>query len=163
MARIKKKIDRREMSISPERAAMLKGLCLHGLIGCLFAGALGAGFYYVKEYVDNEVVMATEPPTIIIKNKPHWMSEFLVQRIAATARPAGLHSAFDHEMLVKRARHWKPIRGSARCMKCGGRIAKSRATRLRLIVNTECRWRLVKWGASILAGGSRRVQVAGTI
>lgn len=95
-----KKSERREIEISPERAAFLRKVALHTLIGCVFFGALGVGFYYVKQYVDHEVVMPTEPPAIVIKNKPRWMSEFLVQRIAATARPRGLHSAFDHAMLV---------------------------------------------------------------
>ena len=100
MARTKKKTERREIEITPQRAAFFKALGVHGLAGCFFFGALGAGFYYVKKYVDRQVVMATEPPTIVIKNRPHWMSEFLVQRIAASARPTGLHSAFDHDMLV---------------------------------------------------------------
>ena len=101
MRRSKKKMDRKQFEISPERAALLKQLCLHGLIGCLFFGSLGAGYHYVKKYVDDQVAMPTEAPAIVIKNKPRWMSEYLVQKIAASARPTGLHSAFDHDMLVK--------------------------------------------------------------
>jgi hypothetical protein len=100
MGRSKKNNDRREIEISPERAALLRKICIHGLIGCLFFGGLGAGFYYIKDYVDHEVVKPTDAPTIVIKNKPHWMSEFLVQRIAATARPKELHSPFDHQSLI---------------------------------------------------------------
>ncbi|MDB5329304.1 MAG: hypothetical protein JWP03_455 [Phycisphaerales bacterium] len=101
MAKPKKKAERREIHISPERAAMLRRSGIHLAIACVFFGAIGVGFYYVKQYVDREVAMPTEPPTIVIKNRPHWMSDFLVQRIAATARPAGLHSAYDHDMLVQ--------------------------------------------------------------
>ncbi|HWE01524.1 MAG TPA: hypothetical protein VG326_03875 [Tepidisphaeraceae bacterium] len=101
MARTKKKFDRREIAISPERAALIKRVCFHGIIACLFFGSLAAAFYYTKQYVEREVVMATEPATIVIKNKPRWMSDFLVRRIAATARPAGLHSAFDRQVLVR--------------------------------------------------------------
>jgi hypothetical protein len=101
MAKPKKKAQRREIHISPERAAMLRRAAIHLAIACAFFGALGAGFYYVKQYVDREVVVPTDPPTIVIKNRPQWMSDFLVQRIAATARPAGRHSAYDHDMLVQ--------------------------------------------------------------
>ena len=100
MARSKKKFDRREIEISPEWVAFFKKAAIQLGIACLFFGGLGAGFYYVKQYVDREVVIATEPPTVVIKNKPRWMSDFLVRRIAAIARPSGPHSAFDHQMLV---------------------------------------------------------------
>ncbi|HET6251461.1 MAG TPA: hypothetical protein VFE47_27500 [Tepidisphaeraceae bacterium] len=101
MGRATKKLGRREIEISPERAALLRRIAIHGLIACFFFGGLGVGFYYIKQYVDREVAMPTEPPTIIIKNKPHWMSDFLVRRIAATARPTRLHSAYDHDLLVQ--------------------------------------------------------------
>ncbi|HWE94829.1 MAG TPA: hypothetical protein VG269_12765 [Tepidisphaeraceae bacterium] len=101
MAKPKKKAERREIHISPETAATLRRSGIHLAIACVFFGAIGVGFYYVKQYVDREVAMPTEPPTIVIKNRPHWMSDFLVQRIAATARPSGLHSAYDHDMLVQ--------------------------------------------------------------
>src|SRR5580698_9283012 len=101
MSRQKYKSDRREIELSPERVAMIRKLCIHGIIGCLFFGGLAAGFYYVRQYVNTEVAMPSEPPTIVIKNRPRWMSDFLLQRIAATARPTGMRSAFDHDMLVE--------------------------------------------------------------
>ena len=97
MARTKKKSERGGGGGRP----ILRAVCLNGLIAVMFFGGIGAGFYCIKQYVEREVVVATEPPTNVIKNKPHWMSEFLVQHIAATARPKGLHSAFDHDALVQ--------------------------------------------------------------
>jgi len=99
MGKSKNKAERREIEISPERAAMIKKICIHGGIACLFFGTLATSFHFCRQYVD-KVVIPKEAPTIVIKNKPHWMSDFLLRRIAATARPAGLHSAFDHDMLV---------------------------------------------------------------
>ena len=43
---------------------------------------------------------ATESPNVVLKNRPVWMSDFLAEQIAKTARPAGTHSAFDHQLLV---------------------------------------------------------------
>lgn len=104
MGKAKKKPERREIEISPQRAALIKKIVVHGVIACLFFGGIGTGFYYVKDYVDREVAVPSEPPTIVIKNRPHWMSDLLVERIAATARPRGLHSAFDREMLAQARR-----------------------------------------------------------
>ncbi|HZL37866.1 MAG TPA: hypothetical protein VFC78_21290 [Tepidisphaeraceae bacterium] len=100
MGKASKKNERREIHISPERAALLRKVFAHGLMTCLFVGGLGAGFYYVKQYVDREVAIPSEPPTIVIKHRPAWMSDLLAERIAASARPTGISSAFDHDMLV---------------------------------------------------------------
>lgn len=89
------------MSSNPQRAAFMRRLALNGVIGCLFFGALGTGFYHVKQYVDEQVLVPTREPSVVLKNKPRWMSEFLCQKIAETARSPGLHSAFDHDMLVQ--------------------------------------------------------------
>lgn len=101
MARNKKKMERREIHITPERAAWLRKVAVHSVIGLAFIAALGTGFYYVRQYVTTEVTPARQAPTIVLKNRPHWMSDFLVQRLAAMARPKTVADAFDHDMLVE--------------------------------------------------------------
>lgn len=94
-----KKSDRFEIELSPEKAALYRRIGLHSAIALLFFGSLWVGFHYVKQYVDHEM-MPQKPPMIVIKNRPHWMSDFLVQRIAGTVRPTGVRSAFDRELLL---------------------------------------------------------------
>ncbi len=76
MARTKNKSGRKETGAASR--AIARKILLHVAIAVMFFAAVGSGFYYVKQYVDTEVAVATEPPTIVLKNKPHWMSEFLV-------------------------------------------------------------------------------------
>ena len=40
----------------------------------------------------------------MLLNRPAWMSDALAKRISDAARPAGAHSAFDHQLLVDTAR-----------------------------------------------------------
>src|SRR5690348_12512383 len=87
-------------AIDPKRAQLLRKVALHLAIALIFLGGLGAGFYYLQDYVKKEVAGIVEPTTIVIRNRPHWMSDFLVEKIAQTARPAGGRSAFDRQMLV---------------------------------------------------------------
>lgn len=98
MAKPKKQSSRKPTD--PKRAALVRKIILHTFIACLFFGGLGVGFWYVQEYVQHDVANPTEPPTIVIKNKPHWMSDFLVEKIAETARPKAMKSAFDRQMLL---------------------------------------------------------------
>ena len=49
---------------------------------------------------EQKLVPATESPVVLLKNRPVWMSDFLAEQIAKTARPDGTHSAFDHQLLV---------------------------------------------------------------
>ncbi len=36
----------------------------------------------------------------MLKNQPVWMTDFLAEQIAKSAQPAGIHSVFDHDLLV---------------------------------------------------------------
>jgi cell division septal protein FtsQ len=87
--------------IDPKRAQLLRKVLLHCAIAVIFLGGLGAGFYYLQDYVKREVADVAEPRTVVIRNRPHWMSDFLVEKIAMTARPTGVHSAFDKQMLTQ--------------------------------------------------------------
>jgi hypothetical protein len=99
MAKGRKSSDKSEKNA--QRAAAARKVAIHCLIGCLFFGAIGVGFAYVRDYVNSEIATPSGPPAIVIKNRPRWMSDFLAQRIAETARVGGDKSPFDREMLVE--------------------------------------------------------------
>jgi hypothetical protein len=84
----------------PERAARIRRALMHTTAAILLIAALGAGLYLDRGYVEHKLVPAAHAPQIVLKNRPLWMSDFLAEQIARSARPAGIHSAFDHQLLV---------------------------------------------------------------
>ena len=69
-----------------------------GVIGFLLV--LGTvGFLYLRRYVERKS-FPTDPPDIVLVNRPVWMSDFLAEQIANTARPRTAHSPFDQQMLI---------------------------------------------------------------
>lgn len=72
----------------------------HGLAILLVAGGAFLCVSQLKDHVEKRLTFPTAPPTVVLKNRPAWMSELLASQIAETARPHGVHSAFDHQMLV---------------------------------------------------------------
>jgi hypothetical protein len=69
------------------------------LVIVLAAGS-ALGLHVLWRYVDRQVVFPSAPPRVVLKDRPAWMSDFLAEEIARIARPAGTHSAFDHQLLV---------------------------------------------------------------
>ncbi len=130
----------------PERAARVRLAAGHLMLAVTFAAVLAAAFVVVKRYVERDVVFPTAPPTVMLVNRPVWMSDLLATRIARAAEPVGAHSAFDHRMLVDavdalRRNPWvKDVRQVRR--------AFDRAPGDTLEV--DCAWRapvaLIKWG-----------------
>lgn len=88
----------------PEQLARLRRWCANG--GALLAVmvAIGVGLVVLRRYVDRHIVYPTRPPSIVLKNRPIWMTDFLAQQIAESIRPAGIHSAFDQQMLADRVK-----------------------------------------------------------
>lgn len=86
-----------------ERARRVRRLCAHLLLVGLLAGGVGSGYYYADQYVHQSVAYPSRPLLIVLKNRPPWMNDFLVEQIAMIARPIGAHSAFDHALLVDTA------------------------------------------------------------
>ena len=85
---------------APKRAPGLRRVVLRMCLVMLLIGGGSVGLYCLRQYVERKVVFPTEPPQVVLKNRPAWMSDFLAERIAATARPIGTHSPLDHQMLV---------------------------------------------------------------
>src|SRR5205085_11418901 len=42
----------------------------------------------------------SEPPSVVLKDRPIWVGDFLAEQIARSVRPIGAHSALDHQLLV---------------------------------------------------------------
>ncbi len=104
MARAKKpKPMKLKKLADPQRRRKMIALTMHTLLGIVLFGGIGAGYYYADQYVEQRTGFNTQPLIIVIKNRPPWMNDFLVEQIAAIARPIGAHSTFDHKLLVDTA------------------------------------------------------------
>lgn len=97
-----KKIYPMKKSVNPERRQKIRRVVLQSLAAILFIGGCGVGFYYMRRHVEQRVIFPSEPPRVVLLNRPAWMSDFLAEQIAGALRPAGTHSVLDHQMLVDR-------------------------------------------------------------
>jgi hypothetical protein len=70
------------------------------LLLVVIGGGAAFGLQRLKTYVERDLAFPADPLIVVIKNRPAWMSDDVVEHIATTARPTGAHSAFDHQMLV---------------------------------------------------------------
>ncbi|MBV8781649.1 MAG: hypothetical protein JO353_09645 [Phycisphaerae bacterium] len=55
----------------------------------------------LKQHVDRTIVFSHEPPQVVLKDRPAWMSDFLQRQILASVRPMGSYSAFDRNLLIE--------------------------------------------------------------
>ncbi len=85
----------------PEAIRFRRRATMHLTAIVLFLGGCATGFYFLRSHVEHSLVFPAQPPTIVLKNRPPWMSDFLAGQIAKLARPAGTRSAFDHKLLVE--------------------------------------------------------------
>jgi hypothetical protein len=132
--------------MSPETSAWLRRVGTQASAATLFVLVLAAGVFLLRRYVEREVAFPKKPPTVVLKHRPVWMSDFLAASIAESVRPAGAHSSFDHQMLVDRVAMLKTnpwIRNVAQVRRVHG--AKPGDT-----LEIDCDYRapiaLVKWG-----------------
>jgi hypothetical protein len=91
-------VKRRPMD--PEQAARLRRGAIRGALVFAFVATLSAAYVVTHRYVARRLAHPTAPPTVVLKNRPVWMSDILAEQITRLARPAVAHSAFDHQMLV---------------------------------------------------------------
>jgi hypothetical protein len=85
---------------NPERDAAIRRVSAHIFGVIFFMGALALATYFARDYVARKVAFPSDPPRVVLMNRPAWMSDLLAEEIVRTAKPAGAHSAFDHQMLV---------------------------------------------------------------
>ena len=86
--------------LDPQRLARIRRVLIHTSAAVVFVALLAAALFFDRRYVEHKLVLAKSPPKVVLKNRPVWMSDFLADQIASVARPAGAHSAFDHQLLV---------------------------------------------------------------
>jgi hypothetical protein len=84
----------------PEAAARMRRVMIHSSAALALVVILAAVLFFDRRYVEHKLVIARTPPKVVLKDQPAWMSDFLADQIARVARPAGAHSAFDHQLLV---------------------------------------------------------------
>src|SRR5688572_10594799 len=80
---------------------------LQVLMVVAFLGVCGGAYTAIRGYVQEEVVAQAEPPQVVFKTKPAWMTDLVVKQLAASFRPAKARSVFDRELLVETHRRLK--------------------------------------------------------
>ena len=81
---------------------LLRAAGLQGSGAVLAFICVAACVILMRGYVEREVTFPKAPPKVVLKNRPAWMTDFLAGQISMSVRPQGVHSAFDHQMLVDR-------------------------------------------------------------
>lgn len=99
MSKAKKESKPRKPA-DPEAAARVRRVVLNAALGVALVAGLGAGAARLRQYIDRRAVASAEPPRVVLKNRPVWMSEFLADSITAPIRPDIAKSPFDHKVLV---------------------------------------------------------------
>jgi len=73
------------------------------LIGLVILGTIGTGsaygYYRLRQHIEQELAYPESQPTVVLKDRPAWMSDALAERIANSAQPTGARSALDHQLL----------------------------------------------------------------
>ena len=47
----------------------------------LLLGGVGAGYFYADQYVERKLAVTSQPLIVVLKNRPAWMNDFLVEQI----------------------------------------------------------------------------------
>jgi hypothetical protein len=76
----------------------LKAAALLAFIACA-----AWGYLRTKSHVERNIAFGRSPPSVVLKDRPAWMSEALARKIVAVARPDVAYSAFDHSLLINTA------------------------------------------------------------
>lgn len=106
--------------MDPETKRKLQRITAHvaGVV-CLVA-LCGTGMFYMRRQVEQKLTYPAKPPTVVLKNRPVWMTDLLANQICRLAQPLAAHSSFDQQMLkdtyeVLKANPWiKEIRSVRR-------------------------------------------------
>jgi hypothetical protein len=84
----------------PQRRSALRRFFIHAFFACVFVGLLAFAGYAARNFVLRTVAFPSDPPKVVLLNRPAWMSDLLAEQIVRAAKPLGAHSAFDHQLLV---------------------------------------------------------------
>ena len=83
----------------PEQIALARKTLLVVAIALVTITLAIIGLHRVRQYVERTTALQTEPPTVVLANRPNWMSPLVYERICAAARPKKPHSALDPQAL----------------------------------------------------------------
>ena len=83
----------------PVLSEKVRHALIHGLIAFIVILVGAGGLYALRKHVWQEIAFVEAPPKIVLKNRPAWMGDFLVEQITKAVRPAGTHSAMDAQLL----------------------------------------------------------------
>lgn len=83
----------------PEQVALARRTLLIVAIALVTLTLAIIGLYKVRQYVSGTVALQAEPPTVVLANRPSWMSDLVYEQICAAARPKKPQSALDQQAL----------------------------------------------------------------
>src|SRR5688572_13885516 len=105
MAKVTKKDERSGRNarkpMDPARAALLRRIGIHAGAAVVVLAACSVAFAAMRRHVELRLAFPGKPPTVVLKQRPAWMSDFVAQQVATQVAPRGAHSSFDHTMLVE--------------------------------------------------------------
>lgn len=85
----------------PADAERSRRVAMNVLLTVAIVAVIGAASVQFKKYIDRRALAINpEPPIVVLKNRPAWMSDFLADSITAPIRPDIAKSPFDHKVLV---------------------------------------------------------------
>jgi hypothetical protein len=84
----------------PDRLRRVRRTTFHAvLLIVLLSGGI-VGYFHLSRWVRTQVSVPDQAPTLVLKNKPAWMSEARAAEILAPAVQVVPTSALDHQVLV---------------------------------------------------------------
>ena len=86
--------------MDPETKRKLQRLCAHLSGVVLLVSLCAVGLYYLHRHVETKLAFPAEPPRVVLKNRPAWMTNLLADQITKLAQPLVSHSSFDKQMLA---------------------------------------------------------------
>src|SRR5437879_4248196 len=87
-------------ALSPEQIRFRRQVALNLTVFLLLAGSAAVGYSYLRTYVEHRLTFPVDPPRVVLKERPAWMTDFLAEQIVASVQPVTARSSFDQQMLV---------------------------------------------------------------
>lgn len=87
-------------ALTPEQRRFRRQVTLNLSVLLVLLVGVAVGYSYLRGYVDHKLTFPSDPPRVVLKNRPAWMTDFLAEQIINTVRPPVPHSAFDQRALM---------------------------------------------------------------
>lgn len=133
-------------TLTPEQLQFRRKLILNGVALLILAVGAVIGTFQLKAYVDHRLTFLPDPPKVVLKNRPAWMTDFLADQIVASVQPPTPHSTFDQRALVNAF----DILKSNPWIKSVNQVRRAYAQRPGDTIEVDCDYRapaaLVQWG-----------------